>query len=417
MAFVNIYQELLGIPGMNLGLAKTKANEAFTAIQNECVWSFQVITGGILTPGLLGGQGISGNPGTTFLSPGTITVTPYTNTITGDAVATAAWNAITSPPLLTQYQIRIPYYSLYSVIAQGNNGTLAYVNIVTAGSGQTPGTYTIVVQDAAAIGTGATISITVNSNGTVTQQPTVLTVGSGYVTPYIAFSHGGTSATFQPFLIATLTIDRPWMEPAQLNSGYMAYQAYFPMPNGFRRHYEWRDTTNNNTMDFWSKTQIDLANEDAERTIFDEPLYIVPYQIDTRPGSATYGNWLVELWPHPITQLPYTFQCQCYWPLLQNQNDTLPFPLNDELVKMRAYEVCMLWKEMQKGDNMERGSGANFQYLAKAYHEEYENRLKRIKIADRQLVDLYFTKMQRFPDATNNDGYATIEGQINVGSL
>ena len=416
MSLQTMIQETLGfVPGCNFGLAKSKLNEAFQAIQNENTFSFQLVTGGILTPGLLGGNGISGNPGTTFLSPGTITVQPYTNTITGDAVATAAWNAITSPPLLTQYQIRVPYYSLYSVIAQGNNGTLAYVNIVTAGSGQTPGTYIIVVQDAAAIGTGATISITVNSNGTVTQQPTVLTVGSGYVTPYITFSQGGTPATFQPFLIATLTIDRDWMEPAQLNSGYMAYQAYFAMPTGFKRHFEWRDTTNNEPLDFWSKTQIDLANEDAERTIFDEPEYVVPYGPDTRVGSSTYGNWVVELWAGPITQLPYTFQCQCNWPALQNPNDTLPFPLTEELVKLRTYEMLCLWKEGQKGDNMERGSGANWQFLAKAYHDEYENRLKRIRIMDRHLVDVYFQKMQRTPVA-QGEPFATVTGQLNVGS-
>src|SRR5271156_4907861 len=54
MAFNDMYQQLLGIPGMNLGLAKTFINEAFVAIQNERVWSFQCITGGWLTPGILG---------------------------------------------------------------------------------------------------------------------------------------------------------------------------------------------------------------------------------------------------------------------------------------------------------------------------------------------------------------------------
>src|SRR5208337_1902523 len=107
--------------GTNLGLCQTKANEAFTAIQNENVWSFQLQDGGWLTPGLLGGPSIE------FLSPGLITVTPFTNTITGNAGSTAAWLAtIPNPPFITQYQIRVPYYSLYSIIALGNNGTVAY---------------------------------------------------------------------------------------------------------------------------------------------------------------------------------------------------------------------------------------------------------------------------------------------------
>src|ERR1700679_2089904 len=135
-------QELLGIPGTNLGLVKTKINEAFTAIQNQQVWSFQCVTGGWLTPGLLGsptgygtgGYGVqvdnqsvggptssfdngssNGIPSPLFLSPGTITIAPYTNTLLGDAVATQAWLAqLFTPPLITQYQFRVPYFSLYS---------------------------------------------------------------------------------------------------------------------------------------------------------------------------------------------------------------------------------------------------------------------------------------------------------------
>ena len=108
--FQNMYQELLGaVPGSNLGLVQTKINEAFLTIQNEQVWSFELQTGGWLTPGLLGGQNQAGDPGTTFLSPGTITITPYTTTLLGDAVATAAWLAqLLTPPFITQYQFRIP---------------------------------------------------------------------------------------------------------------------------------------------------------------------------------------------------------------------------------------------------------------------------------------------------------------------
>ena len=333
MAFFNMTQELLGIPGTNLGLVKTKINEALTAIQNENVWSFQLQQGGWLTPGLLGG------PSTQFLSPGTITVTPFTTSITGDATASAAWIAtIANPPFITQYQIRVPYYSLYSIIALDATDPNAVV----------------------------------------------------------------------------LTLDRPWMEPAQTNGTYMAYQAYFPAPAGFKRWYNIRDTTNNNQMDWWSKTEINLANEDAERTDFDEPLYVVPYQMDTRQGSTTLGQMLYELWPHPITQLPYTFGCQANWPLLTDPNDTLPYPLNDELVKLRAYEMLYLWKESQKGDEMERGAGANWQFLTQAARAEYSNRLKLIRNMDRNLVDLYFTKMQRFPSAFG-EPYSTVEGQLNVG--
>ncbi len=411
MAFQNLIQDVLGtIPGMNRGLAATRINEAFTKIQMENVWSFQCITGGWLTANLLGGPSAGD-----FLSPGTITVTPFSQMITADPVATLWWTMnVPYPPLLTQQQIRVPLYSLYNIISLGNNGTLAYATILTAGSGQTPGTYTAPVSDLGA-GTGATVSITVNVNGTVTIPPVVTNVGSNYSSPYITFAHGGTPATFSATLIATITIDRPWMEPPQQNSGYMIYQAYYPTPPNFRRFYDIRDTTNNQPMDWYSHTQIDLAQEDPQREIFDQPEYVVPYQIDTRPGSATLGCQLWELWAHPISQLPYTFMCQCLWPALQNPTDTLPYPLTEELVRQRAYEMCCLWKEGQKGADQERGSGANWQFLAKAYHDEYTDLLRQIRLVDRNLMDLYFQKARMNMPFNAGEPFTNTNGTANVG--
>lgn len=405
-------QELLGIPGANFGLVTTKINEAFAAVQNENVFSFQLQQNGWLTPPLLGG------PNSAFLSPGNITVAPFQNQIFGDPVATATWYAnVFSLPLLTQQQIRVPYYSLYNIIAVGQGPTVSYLTILSAGSGQTPGIYLVNAVNAPGdvTGFGAQASIIVAANGTVVAAPIVTNPGQGYtLPPSFTLTAGGTSAIFNAVLTAVITIDRPWMEPAQVNAGYMIYQAYYAAPPGFKRWYYIMDTTNNNYMDWWSLTQIDLSEQDAERTDFDEPVYVVPYQQDTRQGSATYGQMLYELWPHPISQLPYTFACQSNWPPLQNLNDTLPFPLTDELIKLRAYEMLYLWKESQKGDEMERGSGANWQFLAQAMRAEYADRLKRIRNMDRNLVDLYFTRMRWLPPAAGQV-YGTVTGQANVG--
>lgn len=387
MAFQNMIQQMLGVPGMSRGLAATFINEALTYIQDENTWSFQVQTNGWLTPNMLGG------PNTAFLSPGTITVVPYTQTITGDAVATAAWTeGVPYPPLLTQQQIRVPYYSLYNIIALGNNGTVAYATIVTQGSGQTPGTYTVPVTDNAAIGSGATVSITVNTDGTVTIPPIVTNAGSGYVSPAITFAEGGTPATFSVTLIATLTIDRPWSEPQQNMSGYIIYQAYYPLPLNFRRLISVTDYTNNEIIDWWSFTRAALDQEDPQRTEFDQPEFLIPYGADARPGSPTLGQLLMELYPHPISSLPYTFVCLCNVPPLVNATDTVPYPLTDEIVKWRALSVIYQWKESQRGDEMERGSGANWQFLTIAAMKEYTNRLNKIRIMDRNLVELYFQK-------------------------
>jgi len=401
VAFQNLIQDVLGtIPGMNRGLAATRINEAFSAIQLENVWNFQTVTGGWLTPNILG----SPNAQSQLISPGTISVIPFTNTITGDAVATSVWTqGVPYPPLLTQMQIRVPTYSIYNIIALGNNGTVAYATVLTPGSGQTPGTYTVPILDP---GTGAagTVSITVNANGTVTLPPVLLTAGSNYTTPYITFSYGGTAATFSVTLIATLTIDRLWMEPQQTNGNYLCYQCYYPAPAGFKRFWLISDFTDNCPIDFTSMSQADLNEEDSQRTIFGQPEYAVYFGPDIRQGSATYGQQLFELWPGPTQQQPFTFQCQCDWPLLQNPTDTLPYPLTEELVRQRAYEMCCLWKESQRGDEMERGSGASWQFLAKAYHEEYVDRLKRIRVMDRNISDLYLTKAKRNVPFSNDGG-------------
>lgn len=334
MPFQQMIQQMLGTPGTNLGLVKTFINEAFTAIQDENLWNWQNITGGWLTPGLLGGQN------TALLSPGTISVQPFQNIITCDAAASAAVLGNVGFPLITQQQIRVPYFSLYSIVALDPS----------------------------------------NPNA------------------------------------VTLKIDRPWMEPAQVKSNYMIYQAYYAAPAGFKRWYNVRDTTNNNMMDHWTKTQIDLANDDSERTRFDQPYYVVPYQIDTRQNSSTFGQMLYELWPHPVSQLPYTWGCQANWPALAAPTDTLPYPLTEEIVKFRTYEVLALWKESQKGDEMERGSGANWQFLAQAYRAEYDQRLTKIRIMDRHLSDIYFTKARMTPP-NNGEPFATVNGLVNVGSF
>ncbi len=410
MSFGTMIQELLGtFPGSSYGLVASKINEAWVKIQNENVWSFQLGTSNWLTPGLLG------SPNTSFLSPGTITVNPFSTTITGDAVATASWTAtVPYPPLLTQQQIRVPYYSLYNIIAVGNNGTVAYATILTAGSGQTPGTYTVSVTDTGGTGSGGSVQIIVNADGTVTEPPTTISAGSGYTNPTITFSEGGTPATFSVTLIATITIDRPWGEPQQIDGQYLIYQAYYPAPAGFKRFYYVSDTTNNNAMDWWTKTQADLANDDPERIIYDQPYYVVPYEVDRRPGSSTAGQMLYELWPHPLMQLPYTFGYEAMYPNFVNSTDTAPYPLNDETIKWRAQEVLSLWKESQKGDNMERGSGANWQFLAKAAHDEYKDYLRQCRLMDRNLVDLYFTRARQLPPF-GGEPFSSPNGQTNLG--
>src|ERR1700690_1992386 len=100
-------------PGIAADYARTLLREALGFICDSRLWSWQLQTAGFLTPGLL----FPGGPG---VSLGTITVTPYSNQIIGDAVSSAARQAYianNTRPLFTELQTRTPASTLFSTIA------------------------------------------------------------------------------------------------------------------------------------------------------------------------------------------------------------------------------------------------------------------------------------------------------------
>ncbi len=197
----------------------------------------------------------------------------------------------------------------------------------------------------------------------------------------------------------------------------MVYQCYFPVPvSDFKRFLEIRDTTNASPMDYWTYSRRDLANIDPQRTAFNLPAFVVPYEVDARVGSPTLGNMLYELWGHPLSELPYTFSYLRRGTLLSAPTDTVPVPLTDELVLWRAKEVAYQWKEAQKGDGIARGAGADWRFLAEYASKEFLKKLKIIADRDRDLVDAYFNRYVRGA-SINYWGlpYANISGNLNVG--
>ncbi len=324
----------LEVPGLADAYARTLLDEALGSVEDKQLWSFQLQTAGWLTPGMLFPVG----PGN---SAGTVTVTPFSDQVIGDAAASLAWAAHTGRPLLTEVQFRSPFYSLYSIIAYDT-----------------------------------------------TSNP--------------------------PF--GTLTLDRPWMEPGGVGQSYLMYQAYFPVPVPDFKRFLWaRDTTNNAPMDYVNYSQRDLAIIDPERTIFDEPGWFVPYQTDQRPNTATPGNLLIELWPGPLSVLPYTYGYLRRGPRLTQPSDTVPYPLTEDLILWKAKVAAFLWKESQKGENIERGSGADYRFLAQAASVEYKLELKEISDRDRDLVELYFNRVQKFYPLST-DGYVNMNGTLNIGT-
>src|ERR1700690_929031 len=114
---------ILEVPILPSAYGKTLINEALGQIYDQQMWSFQLKESGWLTPGLLFPVG----PGN---SAGTITTVPYTNTVTGNAAASASWLAYLTAgalPLFTQLQIRSPYYSLYNIVSVNQSNPAAIV--------------------------------------------------------------------------------------------------------------------------------------------------------------------------------------------------------------------------------------------------------------------------------------------------
>lgn len=111
------------------------------------------------------------------------------------ASPTGSVEAATNLPINTGLEVgQFQEFSDGSALTYSSNGVTS-VNLLTAGSGQTPGTYT-----AAASAGGAVIQYVVAAGGTITAQPTVLTAGGPYTdaaVPTFTIAAGGTPATVQ----------------------------------------------------------------------------------------------------------------------------------------------------------------------------------------------------------------------------
>lgn len=109
------------------------------------------------------------------------------------ASPTASVEALTGLPIATGLQINQYQNFGDGEAASYSSKKLVSVQILTAGSGQTPGTYSVTASAG-----GAVISVVVAGGGTVTAVPTITTPGF-YATdtvPTFTLAAGGTPATF-----------------------------------------------------------------------------------------------------------------------------------------------------------------------------------------------------------------------------
>jgi len=379
MAFADMWFEIAGELNVPAPFAQTKLNEALGQIyddEEQQMWSFQIREAdNWLAPGLVFATGWPTKRHHAH-SDGFIHAEPYSNEIRGNHRAAERWRRHRGRPFLTELQIRSPFFSLYNIIHFDGHDTL--------------------------------------------------------------------------------TLDRPWMEPVDLPrrffvehwpgwdwdddkewdeawdhdhdhdhrrehwQPYMVYQAYFPAPvKDFKRFFEIRDTMNSGIVDYWTYSQRDLSRLDPQRVIFDLPTHAAFRGLDERGHgtefeSATLGHPMYELWPHPLSVQPFTFSSLRRGPMLEHPHDTVPAPLTEDMLKWRCREALYLFKEAQKGETVQRGSGANWQFLAEAAAAEYKAARNRIGKRDVALVDLFFNRFR--PNlAERGAPFATIDGRLNIG--
>jgi len=218
-----------------------------------------------------------------------------------------------------------------------------------------------------------------------------------------------------PPTIATLTIDRPWVEVAGVGQSYQIYQAYYTAPVAdFKRWLVVRDFTNAIYLDYWSWKQDDLATLDPQRTVFQNPDHVVPFQVDNRPGSSTLGYMRFELYPQPLIALPYATYYTRRGPLLVNPSDTVPWPLDEEIVLHRAKMLMYEWAEANQGRYAELQK-SDWRFLMEAAGLEFKDRLKDKRKLDRDICDNFIRTLKRVNPMVGAPYYSAITGQSNVG--
>jgi hypothetical protein len=355
---------------------------------------------------------------------GTYNVTPYQNTVTADGMATNALavGLASSGVFATTLQFRNPAYSIYNIVGVSNTDTVCYLQVTTPGANQVPGIY--IVNAVGGTGSGAQASILVGVNGEVSAAPIILNGGSGYTQGdgvTFTLAAGGTPATFTPLLNTILMLDRPWLEPISGQQNYMIYQVYFVAPvQDFRKFIEVRDTTNAARVDFWSMTQAELAIRDPQRTEFADPSFVVPAGVDQRPGSATLGYPMFELWPQQLSYIPYSFSYRRRGVIPQTYQDftttSPPYPITEEFLTWRAKET-LFQDAAARMEGRAPGSGKGMMLLGQSANKESLRLFSEILSIDLNLNGENFTKIEGRGRLPSNRPYSNQLGGLNVGGF
>jgi hypothetical protein len=299
-------------------------------------------------------------------------------------------------------------------LAQGGFST---PQLLTAGSISVPGGIgsTTLIGDATATSAWAALSFYFS--------PTVQQIrANGYsIYSIIAYDNGSDPSSSPNFPFATLTLDRPFVDPLPFYTGvgYQMFQAYIPAPAGFKRWLNIADMFNCWPLDIWTSRRT--ANMvDPSRLYTSNPICVLPLGTDqrgagTNNASATLGQQLYELYPNPSTAISYQTYYVWTGPELINNSDELPYPITQDVVLEKAKTYAYEWAEARKDVMAAKGSGANYLMLKKEAQSTFDIRLKGLRLLDKDAVDAFNIDMNSFMGQYRMPYFNSPAGRANMG--
>jgi hypothetical protein len=199
------------------------------------------------------------------------------------------------------------------------------------------------------------------------------------------------------------TLDRIFGDQSASGSSYQIYQLYYTPPvSDFLGLYSVTNPAMYLSLNI-NQTRAWLDARDPQRSWYQFPTHVVGLGRDNRPGSATAGYPLYELWGQPVTFFTYQVYGIRRGTDLVNPSDTLPFAVGEDLVLAKAYYYAYEWCEANK-DQAPRSQGPDFRYLMGSREALYKKLLTMYRKQDRELCNNYFSV--RDPDlSTHAYGY------------
>lgn len=212
-----------------------------------------------------------------------------------------------------------------------------------------------------------------------------------------------------------LTLDRNFTDPLPFYTGvaYQMYGAYIAMPMGFKRFLSMSDMFDVWTMDLWTSRRT-LDYYDPARLVASNPTVCAPLGADMRGAgtttpSATLGQPLFEMYPYPTYPISYSWYGVVEAPYLVNNSDTLPPPIDEEVVTQKALTWAYRDSEARRDIMAAKGSNGNYLGLKKESETDFLTRLKTLRLLDRDQVDSYMESMKQ---ATRNMNVAYFNSLI-----